>query len=145
MKAALAVTKKDSQIRRLMIGDDQVGIAVVVHVGNRDVVGKMAGGHRRTAGILKMPLAVAEQHREGFAAVIRDNQVGVAIVVDIGHGSPSWAVAGGDRNLIEARSVLCCARERQDEQNRGGSDRESHRCFPRALYYGDWIGCWSTG
>ena len=39
-----AVAEEDAEVRRLMIGDDEVEVAVVVHVGEGDVVGEMARG-----------------------------------------------------------------------------------------------------
>jgi hypothetical protein len=39
MEAAAAISKKDAQIRRLVVGNDEVEVAVLVHVANGDVVG----------------------------------------------------------------------------------------------------------
>ena len=46
MEAATTVAEKYAQIRRLVVGNDEVKVAVVVHVSDRDVVGEMTGGKR---------------------------------------------------------------------------------------------------
>jgi hypothetical protein len=46
MEAATTVAEKDAQVGRLVVGDDQVEVAVVVHVTDGDVVGQMTGGKR---------------------------------------------------------------------------------------------------
>ena len=45
-KTAASVTEKYRQVGRLMIRDHQVGIPVVVHICDRNIVRKMTRGHR---------------------------------------------------------------------------------------------------
>src|SRR5581483_4165693 len=45
-KSSLAIAEQNGDVGRLMIGDDQVGMTIAIHVPDRDVVGKMSGGKR---------------------------------------------------------------------------------------------------
>ena len=106
-ESAATVAKKDAQIRRLMIGDDEVRMAVAIHVGDGDVVGEMAGGERRTRRRMEGAVAVAKQNHDGAmsalsAASIGNDDVGIVVVVDVGDGDPARAGAGGNGDLTEA-------------------------------------------
>jgi len=48
-----------------MIGDDEVGMAVVVHVGESDVIWQMAGRKWRSRSGAEGSPAVTEQYRDG--------------------------------------------------------------------------------
>ena len=89
-----------------MIGDNEVRIAVVIHVGDRDVVGEMASGKRGAGCGMECAAAVAEEGHDGaivgvVAAGIGDNDVGIAVVIDVGDCDPARTGAGWNRDGTE--------------------------------------------
>src|SRR5450755_3352401 len=76
------------------VANHQVRLAIAIDVGDRDVHRRCTGGvvHRR----LKCSIAIAEQNRDGMTATgttgaaVADNQVGLAISVEVAHGDAEW-------------------------------------------------------
>ena len=94
-----------------MIRDHQVGIPVVVHIGDRNIVRKMTRGNRRTGRIAKLPLAVAQQHGDALI-VIGNDDVGLSVVIYIRHGDESRTAARGDGIFAKRRPMAGFAPDR---------------------------------
>src|SRR5215472_12328848 len=106
MEATSTITEKDTQIRRLMVSDDEVEVAVVVHVGDGDVVGLMTGGKGRLRRRVKASMAIAEEYgdRTGIGTIrarIGDDDVWTVIMVDVGDGNPPRIDPAGNSHLMK--------------------------------------------
>jgi hypothetical protein len=90
-----------------MVGDDEVEVAVAIHVGDRDVVRQMAGENGRGFARNEISAPVAEQDGQRAAFGVSDDEVGFVVVIQIGDGNKSGAFAGRDRFLVEGGQLVC--------------------------------------
>lgn len=137
VEAAVAVAEEDAEVRRLVIGDDEVEVAVVVHVGDSDVVGEVSGGEGRVWRGMEGAMAVAEQ--DGDSAIVLivgprvgDEDVGIGVMVDVGDGDPARTRAGGDSGLAEARSLGGDGRGEEQQCDKGAG---THRATEGSGFY----------
>src|SRR5262249_49012926 len=106
-EAAAGAVDEDADLSRVR-GDDDVGSAVAVHVGDleRIVVGGTGGdGVGRLGG--EGAVAVAEQDADAAAASVPDRQVEIAVAVEIDEdqGPGPFGTADGGRRLEGAVAV----------------------------------------
>ena len=113
MKAALPVSQENRDGGHLVIGDDKVRIVISVHIGDRNVIGLGAGDKGRAGGFAELALPVAEKHTHCAGISVGDENVAVAVVINVGNRDPAGALANPDRQLVKLR------RSRSIAGNRG--------------------------
>src|SRR5262249_11473567 len=96
---ALSVTQQDRDVVAVVVGGNYVRLAVAVDVAEGDKVRPLAGVDWGPGRLLERALAVAEQdgHRAGAGLGVRDDDVRLAVAVDVTHGGRVRAGAGGER------------------------------------------------
>ena len=80
LKGPVAVAQQHTYAA-VLIGDDEVGYAVAVHIANRHRIWVISRGK----GLLRLegPIAIGQQHAYSIAALIGDHEVGNAIAVHV--------------------------------------------------------------
>lgn len=101
MKTAAAVAEKDADERRLRVDDGEIGIAVVIEVGDREVVRLRTGVERGTGRRMKPTAAIVEQNGDGTVLQIGHNEVGAGIVIEVGGRHYGGVRTGGQDGLME--------------------------------------------
>ena len=108
-----------------MIRDHQIGIPVVVHIGDRYIVRKMTRGNRRTGRIAKLALAVAQQHGDALIVIVTIMSA-FPSPNHIRHGDETQLAARGDGVFAKRRPMAGFSADRRTEINeRKGCQLES--------------------
>ena len=82
-ECAVAVAQEHADGVVVLVGDDDVFLAVAGQVGHLDVVGIAAGGE--VVVRLERAVAVAQEHADCAAAVVGRDDVGDAVAGQVGH------------------------------------------------------------
>src|SRR5262249_8357806 len=85
-ETSLPIAEEDGDTVRVMVGKREVERSVAVEIAYRDVVRILPRGKRRSRRRRKAALAIAEEHRHVAAAAIRDDEVRLAVAVDVRDG-----------------------------------------------------------
>jgi hypothetical protein len=100
-KPAASIAEQNRDVRRFGSSHDEIEVAVTVEIGYRNVVRRRAAGKRRTGHRREVIFAVAEKHGKGAVRKVGDDQVGVAIMIEVGDGDRSRAMASGKNDAVE--------------------------------------------
>ncbi len=84
MKAAASIAKQNRDERCLRVDDCDVGVAVVVEIGDGEIVGGRAAGERRTRRGVDSAAAIVQQNAHGAVIQVGNDEIGTRIVVEIG-------------------------------------------------------------
>lgn len=128
MESPVTIPKKDSQIRGLVVGNNEVKVAIVVHVANGYVIGQVTGWERRAGSEVKVSMLIAEEDREGpgvsvVRAGIGNDDVRLAIMVDVGDRNPSRAWPCGN---CELSKVLAVRGKADGKEEQGAMEGDAH-------------------
>src|SRR5215469_13815741 len=83
-ESAMAIAKKNRDVRRTRVGYDEIWIAVAIHVRDGDVVWPFTAGEGRARCGDEISISTIEQHAEAGVVAVRNDEVGLAIVIDVG-------------------------------------------------------------
>jgi hypothetical protein len=90
----------------------------------------MTGGDGRTRRRLEFAVAIAEQDGDEAVAVfggVGDEEVGMAVVIDVGNGDPAWIGSGGKSDGAEAGGGPGrLGGQGNDEGKNGSEETDSH-------------------
>ena len=124
-EAAFAIAEENGDVGRLVVRNHHVGVAIPVHVRNRNIIGQMPCANGRARCLPEMSRAIAQQHADCFAVGIRNQDVEVAVTIHVGDGNPPRSPADGDGSLPKSmrgkRRVSRCQSQGQKRQSE--SDR----------------------
>src|SRR5207302_11467968 len=97
LETAGAASDEDRVGVAIAVADHQVGMAIVVHIADRDPDGSSTGGRGdwRQEGAVSIP----EQDGHAISAAVRADQVQISILIDIG----GHEVGGSDPYGIDLR------------------------------------------
>src|SRR6266700_6507588 len=127
MESTFAVPQKDREKCGLVIRNYQVRVAVAVHIGYGHVVGKMPGGERRALRRMKCARAITKQHSDRAVVGIGDEDIGIAIMVDVGDGDPTGTASSSEGNLVVSDGQPWSThRGRGGQQKNCGNDGQLH-------------------
>jgi hypothetical protein len=115
MKTAPAIAEKDAYERRLRIDYREIGIAIMIEVGYRDVVRLGTGIEGGPSCLVKSPAAIVEQNRDGAVLEIGDDDVGTRIMVEVGSCDDRSVRTGGQGRFLERRITTGGRRQQSDE------------------------------
>ena len=120
----MSIAQQNREVRRSRVGHDQIGVAVAVEVGNRNVIGRRATRKRRIGRRREASFAVAEKHHKRAVLDVGNDHVGPVIAIEVGGSNRSRTVAGGKNHAVKGNRRL---------RGRGGlgwirKRVESHSC-----------------
>lgn len=116
-ETAFAVAQQDRDVRSASVSDDEIGIPVAVHILDSDVVGILAAREGRVRRRSEMAMAVVEQDTDGLVTGIANDDVGIAVVIDVGDGYGRRTLADRDDDAI--KFAIRCRRKRGREHPPG--------------------------
>ena len=82
-ETARAVPDQNPDLVRSLVGNDEIRLAVSVHVRRRNPGRTVADDDGRASGRVEAASAVSEQHREVIGPVVPDGEVHVAVAVEV--------------------------------------------------------------
>src|SRR5271170_2417780 len=97
--------REQRQIRRLMVGDQQIGMAVAIEVSNPDIAGQVPGGKGRAGSFLKVALSVTKQHGHSAGFRIRNGDIRGAVMIEISDGYCIRIAAGRNHDGGKLRAT----------------------------------------
>jgi hypothetical protein len=86
MKTAAAIAEKDTDERRLRIDNSEIPIAIMIEVGNREVVRLGTGTEGGSRCLVKSPAAIVEQNSDGAVLEFKEC-AGWGSTIDVDHGT----------------------------------------------------------
>jgi hypothetical protein len=99
MKSTAAIPEKQRHIGRLMVRDQQIGIAVSVKVSNPDIAGQMSSWKRRARRLLELSFPISKENGYSSGFRICYDYIRGAVMVDVSDGDGIRVAAYGNHPL----------------------------------------------
>jgi hypothetical protein len=119
--AAAAIPDEYGDAGRLVIGKEEIQVAVTIEIGGRDVIGVRPGREGGARRLAEVAPAIAQQDRNRTAHVIGDDEVEVAVDIYIQGRDAAGNLADPDppdpRRRVVLRLLRRPAAGRQEDEH----------------------------
>jgi hypothetical protein len=128
-EGALAITEENRDVRRARVRDDEVGIAVTIHIRHSDVAWSFAARKRGTWRGSEILISIIEQHADAGVVAISDDQVGLTVAIDVGDGNEGGPFSDRKHSRVELRRGVLCGSRCWGKRDEDCQCREQECCF----------------